>query len=107
MALSFDWSVSDKGALGTFQAQLNDVPWPSWGATGVSSGSGHFSKAIPVSGDMQTSTATGIEIRMDNFKATITLSNMKFEIGTIATPWTPAPAESAAPAPAAGPTTKP
>lgn len=93
LALSFDWSVSGQKAVGTYRAQLNWDPWYSWGDINVSSGSGHFSKAIPVSDDMQTSTADGIEIRMDNATETMTISNMKLEVGTIASPWSPNPAD--------------
>lgn len=94
VTLSFDWQVPVQGELGTFLPQLDMAPWVVGFLTAyISCGSGHYSKTIPVSDAMAASTATGIQIRMDNVTITITISNMKFEIGTTASPWSPNPAD--------------
>ncbi|ATG98891.1 distal tail protein Dit [Lacticaseibacillus paracasei] len=94
VSLSFDWQVPAKGGSGTANPQLNNAPWGVGFTTfNISDGSGHFSQSVPVSDDMAASTADGIRIRMDNVTTTITISNMKFEIGTTASPWSPNPAD--------------
>ncbi|WP_334805508.1 distal tail protein Dit [Lacticaseibacillus paracasei] len=91
LVLSFDWSVSDQGALGNFTAQLNAVPWSFGVDTNISSGSGHYYASSPIGSDMKASTADGVQIRMDNVTTTITISNMK--LGTTDSPWSPNPAD--------------
>ena len=91
LVLSFDWSVSDQGALGNFTAQLNAAPWSLGVITNMSSGSGHYYASSPIGSDMKASTADGIQIRMDNVTTTITISNMK--LGTTDSPWSPNPAD--------------
>ncbi|MGY0383810.1 distal tail protein Dit [Lacticaseibacillus paracasei] len=91
LVLSFDWSVSDQGALGNFTAQLNAAPWSFGVDTNISSGSGHYYASSPIGSDMKASTADGIQIRMDNVTTTITISNMK--LGTTDSPWSPNPAD--------------
>ncbi|RDG24693.1 phage tail protein [Lacticaseibacillus paracasei] len=93
LVLSFDWSASDQGALGIFRAQLNLDPWALGEAANVSSGSGRYYASVPIDSGLQASIATGIRIRMDSVTTTITISNMKFEIGTTASPWSPNPAD--------------
>jgi predicted phage tail component-like protein len=93
LVLSFDWSVLYQGALGDFKAQLNGAPWSFWVKTNMSSGSGHYYASNPIDSDILASTATGIQIRMDNSSTTITISNMKLELGTSASPWSPNPAD--------------
>lgn len=93
MVLSFDWSVSDKGALGSFLPQLNAAPWYLGGPISISSGSGHYYASYSIVSSAHVSTADGIQIRMDNVTTTITISNMKFEINTTASPWSPNPAD--------------
>lgn len=93
ISLSFDWSVAVQGSSGTLIAQLSKAPWgTTMGPTiNVSSGSGHYSTTTIADANWATSLANGIQIRLDGVTAKITISNMKFEIGTIVTPWTPAP----------------
>lgn len=93
MVLSFDWSVSDQGALGSFLPQLNAAPWYLGGPISISSGSGHYYASYSIVSSAHVSTADGIQIRMDNVTTTITISNMKFELGTTASPWSPNPAD--------------
>ena len=93
MVLSFDWSVSDQGALGSFLPQLNAAPWYLGGPISISSGSGHYYASYSIVSSAHVSTADGIQIRMDNVTTTITISNMKFEINTAASPWSPNPAD--------------
>ena len=93
VTLSFDWQFPAKGGSGTFQSQLNDWPWGIGPNVNVSDGSGHFSESIPVSDAMATSSADGIRIRMDNVTTTMTISNMKFEISSTATPHMPSASE--------------
>ena len=92
VTLSFDWQVPAQGESGTAFPQLNMAPWGvGFPTINISDGSGHFSKYVPVSDDIAASTADNIRIRMDNVTTTIAISNIKLEIGTTATPWTPAP----------------
>lgn len=93
LVLSLEWSVSDKGALGNFQVLLNNAPWSFGIVTNISSGSGHYYASFPINSDIKDSNANGIQIRMDNVTTTITISNMKLEIGTTASPWSPNPAD--------------
>ncbi|MES5890738.1 phage tail family protein, partial [Lacticaseibacillus paracasei] len=95
ISLSFDWSVAVQGSSGTLIAQLNKAPWATaMGPTiNMSSGSGHYSTTTIADANWATSLANGIQIRLDGFTKTITISNMKFEIGTTASPWSPNPAD--------------
>lgn len=95
-SISFDWSVPVSGSSGTFRPQLNAAPFstnigPS--PIPISSGSGHYSVSDSALSSWNGSKATGIQIRLDNVTTTITISNMKFEIGTTASPWSPNPAD--------------
>ena len=92
VTLSFDWKVPAQGESGMALPQINMAPWiVGFPTINISDGSGHFSKSVAISDDTAASTADSITIRMDNVTTTITISKMKFEIGTIATPWSPAP----------------
>lgn len=90
--VSFDWLVSGSSPSGTFKIQWNNDPWQVTPAITVSSSntSGYISKTISVSTDSRN-VATLLGFRLDNFVGTLTISNLKLEEGTTATPWTPAP----------------
>lgn len=86
--ISFDWSVSGSSPSGTFNAQWSDVPWDLGPTVTVSSSntSGHISNTFSVSTDSKN-VANTMGFRLDNFVGTLTVSNMKLEKGTVATPW--------------------
>lgn len=92
--LSFDWSVSGSSPSGTFHIQWNNNPWVWLGSplftVSSSNTSGHFSGTNSLSTD-SANIATLLGFRLDNFVGTLTISNMKLEKGSVATPWTPAP----------------
>lgn len=89
---SFDWSVSGSSPSGIFHAQWNDDPWMASSAIKVSSSntSGHVSNPVSVSTDSKN-VATMMGFRLDYFVGTLTISNLKLEEGSVATPWTQAP----------------
>lgn len=86
--ISFDWSVSGSSPSGTFNAQWSDVPWDLGPTVTVSSSntSGHISNTFSVSTDSKN-VANMVGFRLDNFVGTLTVSNMKLEKGSVATPW--------------------
>jgi predicted phage tail component-like protein len=94
IAVSFDWVASSTGVSGIIVPQFNRSPWVTGSAqVQMSSGSGHYSSVNIAGSDWTTSTATGLQIRLDGVSTTVTISNMKFEIGTTASPWSPNPAD--------------
>lgn len=92
--LSFDWSVSGSSPSGKFHAQWDNVPWGLGLDPAVtvskSNTSGHVSGTFSVSTDSKN-VSNRMGFRLDNFVGTLTISNMKLEKGSVATPWTPAP----------------
>lgn len=86
--VSFDWSVSGSSPSGTFHVQWDNVPWDLDQTVTVSSSntSGHISNTFSVSTDSKN-VANMMGFRLDNFVGTLTVSNMKLEKGSVATPW--------------------
>ena len=86
--ISFDWSVSGSSPSGTFHAQWSNLPWDLDPTVTVSSSntSGHISNTFSVSTDSKN-VANMMGFRLDNFVGTLTVSNMKLEKGSVATPW--------------------
>ena len=98
LTLSFDWVASGDTISGGFNPQWNGTPWVnSMGGIqaikpSVNNKSGHYTVSIPLSLDSYSDgTATSIMFRQDGLQGTITIKNMKLEVGNIATDWTPAP----------------
>ncbi|AIZ94708.1 hypothetical protein LfeInf_082 [Lactobacillus phage LfeInf] len=93
--ISFDWSVSGSSPSGGFYAQWSDLPWqinPVLTKVSSSNTSGHISNTFSIS-TSSVNTANKIGFRLDNFVGTLTISNVKLEVGSVATPWCPAPSE--------------
>jgi len=95
ITLSFDWSASGSTISGTFNPQWADLPW-SLQAIAISptssNNSGHYTKTIALStAGYSTGKATAVMFRQDNLQGSIQLSNMKLEIGTLPTDYSPAP----------------
>ncbi|WP_445623015.1 distal tail protein Dit [Lacticaseibacillus paracasei] len=96
--LSYDWSVTDTASAyaGYMQQQFNWNPWGFGDVTKISSSntSGHRIITFTLSNDAGN-TATGLAFHLDNVPttSTITVSNMKLELGATASPWSPNPAD--------------
>ncbi|MFT8556554.1 hypothetical protein [Liquorilactobacillus hordei] len=93
--ISFDWSVSGTSPSGNITVQWNNVPWGISSVATVSSSntSGHFSKTFGV-GTQTANIANVLGFRLDNFKGTLTVSNVKLEKGSVATDWSLAPTDT-------------
>ena len=55
---------------------------------------GHVSHTVLADSKYIGSMATGVNFRLDNFSGTIIISNLKLELGNIATAWSPAPEDN-------------
>lgn len=96
--LSFDWNVSGNTKTGTLLPQISGSPWTTFlPATTVSNSksAGHFVSIYKVLNNSGwfDSNANGIQIRLDNFQGTLTISRMKMEKGNIATDYSPSAVE--------------
>lgn len=92
ITLSFDYTIT--GSLsGTTRVQYNHTPWGGGLNTIPMVSSGHFSQTVLADSTYIGATATGFNFRLDNFSGTITISNLKLELGTSASPWSPNPAD--------------
>ena len=99
--VSFDWELNAPLTapmnLTTF---FNAAPWQTnMNAIPVGQTTGHISYTINLQAGLLTSTpdVTSLTFRVNSQLATgnsITYSNLKFETGTLATPWTPAPEDT-------------
>ena len=101
ITVSFEYSVSS-GAIGTIRLRTDGNYNTNLGETsgmwyGLSDlidvskyPSGKFSKTYTVSDDV-TKGFTGVQLRMDSFNGTCTISKMKIERGNKATDWSPNP----------------
>ena len=90
VTISFD--VQGDAANGTFVVQWNNTPWGSLtDRKDVSTTKTHytFTKLQPASG-----AATGLQIRLDNCTANVTISNLQLELGNKETDYTPAPEDT-------------
>ncbi|WP_445506758.1 hypothetical protein [Niallia sp. 03190] len=86
VTLSFD--IVSTATTGTAILQWNNTPWGTFNAaTTVSTTKKRISV---VSTQPGSGTAVGINIRLDNVTGTVTISNLKLEIGNKATDWCPA-----------------
>ena len=93
--VSFDWETND--TTGTFNLSCNNTPWRGLSPT-ITVSSANQSGHVEYKNSAWTSTytdirTTGVRFRTDNMTAgkTITISNLKIELGNKATDWTPAP----------------
>ena len=99
VTMSFEFSVSS-GSTGTFKIQTNDTyaspaTTGSWYALSDSinvanNSGGKITKTVTIPED-SAKRFSGIQVRMDNFTGSLTISKAKLEIGNIATDWSPAP----------------
>lgn len=102
VSLSFSYTYSGTGELGTFKPQFNDTPFnivSDDSSTGKVQESGYykFTFTFPtVAVDAQVA-ANGLCIRLDNLATTrsLTIKGMKLEIGNVETDWLPAPEDLA------------
>lgn len=100
ISLSFDWSITGNTIAGTFSPQWSSSPWgigvPNVPGVKVSSTntSGHYTASTITEPGWSGSTANQLHLRTDNLQGTLTITNLKFETGAVATPWTPAPEDT-------------
>lgn len=95
--LSFDWEavgLDGNEPSGTFVPQMNNNPWGIFNNhIDASAKSGHFKATSTEFTHEQMkkfTLASRVMIRQDNLKANVTFTNMKLEIGNVATAWTAA-----------------
>lgn len=99
LTISFDWVASGDTISGTFNPMWNQSPWSGLSTTGsikpsITNKSGHYVSTVQLnfSGfDYSTGTATGVKFRQDSLQGNVTISNLKLEVGNVATDWSPAP----------------
>lgn len=96
LTLSFDWSVTGGTITGTVSPQFSNSPWGVGGAFDATKNSGHYVSTIPaMSSSWNNYTlAKAIMFRQDNFQGTLTVQNIKIEVGNLPTVWTPAPEDT-------------
>lgn len=100
ITLSFDWEASGDNISGRFNPQWFGTPWIGLADIGAikpsnSNKSGHFKNSVQLNrGGYSTGEATSVMIRQDYLQGTITIKNMKLEVGNVATDWTPAPEDA-------------
>ncbi|MEH7209790.1 carbohydrate binding domain-containing protein [Priestia megaterium] len=90
VTISFDMVSSVSS--GTAIIQWNNTPWGYLsGSVPVSTTKQHIVKTVtqPASGS-----ATGVQVRLDNVTGTVTISNLKIEVGNRATDYTVAPEDT-------------
>lgn len=96
---SFDWEVTGATISGTVLPQFNRAPWSiAQGASfkvSATNKSGHYKNGVSSTTSWSTSTAKGLQFRLDNFQGTLTISNLKLEKGSVATDWCPNSADNA------------
>lgn len=98
LTLSFDWVASGSTISGKFSPQWDGDPWFDYNPVNLSSTntSGHYKSTISLNNNAyDTGVATGIRFRQDNLQGNVTISNLKLEAGNKATPWIPAPEDTA------------
>lgn len=116
ITLSYEWSAEGSSIIGSFQPQFNNIPWTlnvgtdSVDVTGTTAENGKvtlsstntsgrvtITRQIIAGSSWLASVATSMGVRMDDVPATVTLKfgNWKFEKGSRATDWTPAPEDFA------------
>ena len=92
--LSYDWSVEGDNPSGQFNPQFTNAPW-GFGGIAVkpseTNKSGHSVTKFQTQPRWKDTSAWGIIFRQDHLVGKVTITNMKLEIGTIPTDWTPAP----------------
>ena len=92
--LSYDWSVEGDNPSGQFNPQFTNAPW-GFGGIAVkpseTNKSGHSVTKFQTQPSWKDTSAWGISFRQDHLVGKVTITNMKLEIGTIPTDWSPAP----------------
>ncbi|MFT9372419.1 phage tail spike protein [Liquorilactobacillus hordei] len=93
--ISFDWAVSSSSPSGNLTVQWNNVPWGlgSFATVSSSNTSGHAVKTFSTSANT-ANIATMIGFRGDNLVGTLTVSNLKLEVGSNSTDWSLAPTDT-------------
>jgi predicted nucleic acid-binding Zn-ribbon protein len=93
ITISFDYVASN--TVGTFRVQQLSTPYISITDFNIplKTELTHYSRTVTLSSS--ASEPKFIGIRMDNVTGSITISNLKLEIGSKATDWTPAPEDMA------------
>lgn len=96
LTLSFDWKASGDNLSGQFNPQWAGAPYGGLSNAGPvkpssTNTSGHYKSTALLNGGYSTGTATAVQFRQDNLQGNVTISNVKLEVGNIATDWTPAP----------------
>lgn len=99
LTISFDWVASGDTISGTFNPMWNQSPWSGLSQSGsikpgITNKSGHYVSTVQLNfsgADYSTGTATAVKFRQDNLQGNVTISNLKLEVGNIATDWSPAP----------------
>ena len=92
--LSYDWSVEGDNPSGQFNPQLTNAPWGLGGVAvkpSETNKSGHSVTKFQIQPSWKDTSAWGIIFRQDHLVGKVTITNMKLEIGTVPTDWTPAP----------------
>lgn len=87
ITISFDYTI-----MGSLSGEIR-VQYV--GSTAVPMApAGHVSNTVLADSKYIGSTAMGVELKLDNFSGTIIISNLKLELGNIATAWSPAPEDN-------------
>lgn len=102
LTISFDWVASGDTISGTFNPMWNQSPWSGLSQSGsikpgITNKSGHYVSTVQLNfsgADYSTGTATAVKFRQDNLQGNVTISNLKLEVGNIATDWSPAPEDA-------------
>ncbi|BAX73340.1 hypothetical protein [Leuconostoc mesenteroides] len=95
LTLSFDWVATGSTLSGTFTPQFSNAPWGVFNTVGnvkVTDKAGHYvSTTVAMSGSWANNTsANKIMFRQDGMQGTVTITNIKLEVGNVPSPWTPA-----------------
>lgn len=95
LTLSFDWVATGSTLSGTFNPQFSNAPWGVFNTAGnvkVTDKAGHYvSTTVAMSDSWANNTsANKIMFRQDGMQGTVTITNIKLEVGNVPSPWTPA-----------------
>ncbi|MGG7601620.1 phage tail protein [Weissella cibaria] len=99
LKVSYDWETTTENPSGTFQLQWDNTLWGGLAARpetpSTTNKSGHVvaTRKLNYNG-WSAGTATAVMFRQDNLVGNFKISNLKIEIGTIPTDWTPAPEDA-------------
>ncbi|QOY98401.1 phage tail protein [Leuconostoc citreum] len=96
IVISFNWSANGDNLSGTFNPQWNDSPYGGLVTEPIKISQdnryGKFVNTISLGANgFSDGVANAVKFRQDNLNGTITITDIKLEIGNMPSDWTPAP----------------